>query len=150
MTQDVSGFGAVITIVADTTFPAGIQITQFADDADPFDMASVQIADKAMGLNGDLIVWAKAQPLPVVINVIPGSDDDVNLNILAQANRVGQGKISAYDNITLSAIYPDGSSVVFNNGKITDGMFGKSIASAGRLKTRAYVFTFQGQTEAGI
>lgn len=145
MTQDVSGFGALVTIVADTTFPAGLVITQFADDADPLDMASVQIADKAMGLNGDLVVWAKAMPLPMVLNVIPGSEDDVNLQILADANRVGQGKISAYDSITATVVYPDGTIVTLNNGKITDAMFGKSISSAGRLKTRAYAFTFQGK-----
>lgn len=143
MTQDISGFGAIVTIVASNTFPAGLPITQFADDADPLDFASIQIADKAMGLNGDLVVWARANPLPVVLNVIAGSDDDVALGILAEANRVGQGKTSAQDLITLTAIYPDGSLITFSSGRITDAMFGKSIASQGRLKSKAYAFTFQ-------
>ena len=143
MANDITGFGAVITIVASTTYPAGFPVTQFADDSDPLDMASIQIADVAMGLNGDLIKWAKANALPVVLNVIPGSEDDLNLQILADANRVGQGKASAYDNISLTAVYPDGSIVQFTGGVITDAMFGKSISSSGRLKTRSYAFKFE-------
>jgi hypothetical protein len=145
MANNVTGFGAVVTIVASTTFPAGVPITQFADDSDPLDMASVQIADTAMGLNGDLVSWARANTLPVVLNVIPGSEDDLNLQILANANRVAQGKSSAYDDITLTAVYPDGSIVTFTGGVITDAMFGKSISSAGRIKTRSYAFKFEQQ-----
>lgn len=74
--EDISGVGLRVTIVASNTFPSGITITQFADDADPFDVPSMQLADKAMGLNGDLITWSKASPLTPTINVIPGSEDD--------------------------------------------------------------------------
>lgn len=143
MANDITGFGVVVNVVASNTFPVGFPVTQFADDADPIDFASVKIADTAMGLNGDLVSWAKAVPLPVVLNVIPGSEDDLNLQVLADANRVGQGKVSAYDSITLTVIYPDGTVVTFTGGKITDAMFGKSIAGSGRLKTRAYAFSFE-------
>jgi len=143
MATNVTGFGVTISIIASTTFPVGFPVTQFADDSDPLDMASVQIADTAMGLNGDLVSWAKANTLPVVLNVIPGSEDDLNLQILADANRVGAGKASAYDSITLTAVYPDGSIVTFTGGVITDAMFGKSVSSAGRLKTRSYAFRFE-------
>lgn len=143
MATNVTGFGVTISIIASTTFPVGFPVTQFADDSDPLDMASVQIADTAMGLNGDLVSWAKANTLPVVLNVIPGSEDDLNLQILADANRVGAGKSSAYDSITLTAVYPDGSIVTFTGGVITDAMFGKSVSSAGRLKTRSYAFRFE-------
>lgn len=143
MTQDVSGFGLIVRVVADVTFPAGISISQFADDADPLDMSAVQIADTAMGLNGDLVKWAKAAPLPAVLNVIPGSPDDINLQILADSNRVGQGKISAYDNITMAIIYPDGSVTTLAGGIITNSVFGKPVSQAGRLKTRSYSFVFQ-------
>ena len=143
MTQNVTGFGAVVSLVASNTFPAGIALTQFADDADPFDMASIKIGDVAMGLNGDLVRWAKAVPNPVVINVIPGSNDDINLAILANANRVAQGKSSANDVITITVVYPNGTITTFTNGVITDAMFGKSVSSAGRLKSRAYAFEFE-------
>jgi hypothetical protein len=61
--QNISGFGLSINIIASNSFPIGLLITEFADDSDPFDLPSIQIADKAMGLNGDLIIWSKANQL---------------------------------------------------------------------------------------
>lgn len=144
--NNVSGFSTVVNIIADVTFPVGFPVTQFADDADPLDFASVRIGDTAMGVNGDLISWSRAATLPMVLNVIPGSPDDVNLQILADANRVGQGKNSSNDVITATVVYPDGSVKILNNGKITDGQFGKSVASSGRLKTKSYAFSFESAT----
>ncbi len=146
MANDISGFGLQATVVASNTFPAGFPVTQFADDTDPLDFAAIQIADKAMGLNGDLITWSRAIPLPAVISVIPGSDDDVNLAILAEANRVGQGKQSAYDEITMTLVYPDGRTIILSGGKMTDAMFGNSVSSSGRQKSKTYTFTFQNKT----
>jgi len=143
MTQDISGFGLVVNIIADKTYPVGLTITQFADDSDPLDIASVKIADTAMGLNGDLLAWAKAVTLPAILNVIPGSEDDAALQILANANRAGQGKSVAGDNITMTVIYPDGSTSQYQGGRITDAVFGKSVAGSGRLKTKPYGFSFQ-------
>ncbi|EAA1041279.1 hypothetical protein GPN87_003089 [Salmonella enterica] len=144
--EDISGVGLRVTVVASKTFPAGFTITQFADDADAFDIPSMQLADKAMGLNGDLITWSKAAPLTPTINVIPGSDDDKNLQVLAEANRVAKGKRSALDVITLTVIYPDDSGATYSPGKITDSMAGKGVASSGRLKTNAYIFAFENRT----
>lgn len=148
MTENVSGYGLVAALIATTTFPAGVTITQFADNADPADMAAVKIADTALGLNGDLIWWSRAVTLPVVLSVIPGSDDDVNLSILAEANRVGQGKLSAQDDITLALIYPDGTNITYSGGKLTDAPFGKSVSSEGRLKSKIYTFSFQNKVGA--
>lgn len=144
MTHDISGFGTVVNLIASNTYPSGVVITQFADDSDPVDFAAIQIADKAMGANGDLLVWAKATPLPMVLNVVAGSPDDENLEILANANRVAYGKASAADVITATIVYPDGSQKNFFGGRITEAPFGKSIAgSSFRLKTKSYTFTFQ-------
>lgn len=143
MAENITGFGLKVQIVASTTFPVGITITQFADDADPFDAPSIQIADKAMGLNGDLITWNKANPILATINVIAGSSDDNNLSILFETNRVGKGKLSVNDTITMTAIYPDGSTRTYTEGRITDGMPGDSVASEGRQKTKAYLFAFE-------
>lgn len=143
MAQDISGFGLVINVIASQTFPAGFVVTQFADDSDPFDIPAVQIADKAMGVNGDLVVWSRAVPIDVSISVIPGSPDDANLGILAQANRPGRGKAPALDSITLTAAYPDGTIVTLRSGRIITAPFGKSVASAGRLKSKTYTFTFE-------
>jgi hypothetical protein len=146
--QNLTGFGLIVSLQASNTFPSGIILTQFADDADPLDFASVKFADSAMGLNGDLIIWAKAIPLPMVLNVIPAGQDDQNLQILANANRVGLNKASAYDVITASVQYPDGSQTTVINGVMTDAMFGSSVASAGRLKTKSYTFMFENRVGA--
>lgn len=141
--NDISAFGARVQLIASNTFPAGVSITQFADDADPFDLPSIQIADKAMGVNGDLITWSKASPLPITLSVIPNSDDDKNLAILFEANRVGKGKQSARDVVSIIVIYPDSRMVALTQGKITDGMPGNSMASAGRMKSKTYGFAFE-------
>lgn len=144
--QDISGFGVRIIVRASVTFPQGISLTQFADDADPFDTPSQQIMDKAMGLNGDLVVWSKANPITPTLNVIPNTEDDRNLQVLAEANRVGRGKTSARDIITMTVIYPDGRSLTLNQGKITDAILTQPIASAGRLKTKPFAFAFENMT----
>lgn len=141
--RDISGFGLRVQLEASFTFPAGYTLTEFADDGDSLDIPAIAIADKAMGLNGDLLVWSKGTPIGVTINIIPSGDDDKALAILLEANRVGRGKTSARDIITLNVMYPDGSFVIFDNGKILEGMPGIAIASAGRMKTKPYQFAFE-------
>lgn len=148
MTHDISGFGMRVNVVADKTFPSGFMVTQFADDADPFDIPAVQIADKAMGLNGDLIVWSKAAPIDITINVIPDSEDDVNLQALTEANRVSKGKNSARDSITLVRTDAGGKALTLTNGRLTNAPVGHSVASAGRKKTNAYTFTFESKSNS--
>ncbi len=150
MASNISGFGLSIRLVASVTFPAGITLTQFSDDTDPFDIPSIQIADKAMGINGDLITWSKANPIITTMGFIPDSQDDINLSIILEANRVAKNKTSAFDSITLTGIYPDGSSVTLANGTITDGMPANAVASAGRLKSKTYSFVFENKTSTQI
>lgn len=149
MPNDISGFGLKITLVASTTFPAGITLTQFADDADPVDSASIAIADKAMGLNGNLITWSKATPIPATVAVVPDSDDDKNLATLLENNRVGAGKISTQDTIVMTILYPTGKVTTLTNGKLMDGMVTSSVASAGRLKSKPYIFAFENKVSVG-
>lgn len=142
--QDVSGYGLQVHVLASITFPAGFTVTQFADDADPFDAPNIQIADKAMGLNGDLLVWRKPAPIIITLNVVPNTPDDRNLSFLAEANRVGRGKLTLpQDIVTLTGIYPDGGRRVYTQGLITDFMPGHPVASAGRLKSKPYSFAFE-------
>lgn len=141
--QDISVFGLRVQVVASQTFPAGINITQFADDADPFDSPSMQIRDKAMGVNGDLISWSKANPIPCTLNVVPNGEDDRNLAVLFEANRVGKGKQGARDVISITVIYPDGRAASATQGVITDGMAMDSAQSSGRLKSKPYAFAFE-------
>lgn len=141
--QNISGFGLADTIVASKTFPVGLYLTEYADDTDPLDIPSIQIADKAMGLNGDLVIWSKPQPINLVLSVVPGSFTDINLAILLEANRVGRGKIGARDVIQMTVSYPAGNFITLTNGAITDGPPASSVSSAGRLKSKSYSFTFE-------
>lgn len=141
--NDISATGLSLTIVASETFPAGFNFTEFADDADPFDLPALTIAASAMNVNGDLVTWSSPQPVMPTLNAIPGSDGDNNLQILFEANRAAKGKRVARDSITIVANYPDGSTVTLSNGKMISGFPGKSVASAGRLKSKAYAFAFQ-------
>lgn len=143
MPYDISGTGFTLTIKFSNTFPQGIQITAFADDADPWDAPSLDIATPSMNVNGDLVTFSTPQALLRTVNLIPGSEDDTNLSIAYEANRVGRGKRSARDIVTIVANWPDGSTETLSNGKMTTGMSGKSLASAGRIKSRSYGFAFQ-------
>lgn len=148
MVQDVSGFGSVINLIADTTFPTGIPITNFAGDTDPYDAETIEIAGHQMGLNGDLIVWAQAKGLPFRVAVIPNSVADRNLQILADANRVGPGKPSVGDVIQLALQYPAGNATQWYNGRLLTAPFGLSAAGSGQLKTRVYGFIFESKSGA--
>ena len=147
MSFDITGFGIQVRVIAAPSFPVGFTISQFADDADPFDIASQTIAETAMTLNGDLVHWSSATPIVVTLNVIPNSDDDRNLSILFSANRVGVGKIVTRDVITMIGTYPDERSITLTGGRMIDGMAGSSIASGGRFKSKAYVFNFENKIE---
>lgn len=148
MSNDTSGFGLAIQVQASTTFPAGFTVTQFADDADPFDLPDQTIAEVATGLNGDLVTWSTPNAIMCMLNIIPGTDDDRNLGILYEANRVARGKDSARDTITMTAIYPDGRTLTLSQGVITVGNPGNSVASTGRQKSKKYNFAFENKTES--
>lgn len=143
--QNVSAFGFVATVKGSTTFPNGFPLTMFADDADPFDVPALQIADKGMGVNGDLVVWSKANPINIGFNLIPGSEDDENMRVLFEANRPGKGKSLAYDEITISVTYPgqNGRNYTLVKGVMTDGSPTNGIQQSQRQKTKTYNFSFE-------
>lgn len=141
--QEVSGFGFQVRVIASKTFPAGFTVTEFADDADPFDLPEIQVADAATGLNGDMVTWSTGGPLSVSLNVIPKSESDKNLAVLLEANRSARGKKPARDVVTLVGLYPDGSTITLSEGIIYGGVPGNSIASAGRMKSKPYQFRFE-------
>lgn len=143
MSYDVSGTGLSLTVKASVTFPQGFTVTAFADDADPLDAPSLDIYTPTMNVNGDMVGFSAPQPLTRTLNVIPGSEDDNNLSILYEANRVGKGKRSARDVITIVAAWPDGSTETLTGGKMNTGMSGKSLASSGKIKSRSYGFAFE-------
>lgn len=146
--ENISATGLEVTVRASQTFPQGFTVTAFADDADPLDGPNIDVSDSAMGVNGDLAVWNTPQPLEITLNVIPGTEDDRNLELLAEANRVAKGKSFARDNITMTFRYPvPGKRFTLINGHIRSVPPVYSAASAGRIKSRAYTFRFENKSE---
>lgn len=143
MSEDISGFGSSVRVLASNTFPAGFELTQFADDADAIDAPALDISGNAVGLNGDLVTWTSANPIPLTINLITNSQDDRNMNVLFEANRAGKNKASAKDKITLLISYADGSLTTLTGGSCVSFIPAKSIASEGRFKTNPYAFAFE-------
>lgn len=148
MTTNISGFGLSAVITASTTFPNGITISAFADDADSMDSPDFTYADTGSGTNGHLLVWSKPGALEIAVNVIPTTEDDVNLSALFEANRVGLGKTSARDNVGIVFTYPDGSRATFTNGTVQAASLLPQLASSGRLKSRMYRFRFESMVKS--
>lgn len=141
--EDISGIGITVTIFASKTYPAGLTISQFADDADPLDLPDIEILSEGMNVNGELVTWLTPKPLTVDVNVIPNTEDAKNLDILFDANRPAYKKVAVRDVITLVVNYPDGKKKVLNNGRPKTYAPASGIASAGRYKSRHYQFVFE-------
>ncbi len=150
MANDISGNGLILTLKASKTFPVGFVVSQFADDSDPFDVSEINVAESAMGVNGDLVVWSKAVPTNIKISLIPGSVDDINLSILLENNRVGKGKILRRDEITMVAVYPSGRMVTLSKGVLVSGPPFPGVAGSGRMKSNSYAFTFENVTGSPV
>lgn len=143
MPYDVSATGFSLTLHATMTFPAGVQLTAFADDVDPMDLPVAEAAQVAMDVNGNLVSWSTPQPQQVVINVLPDTEEDYALGVLLEANMARRGRRPRGDLITLVATYGNGATTTARNGKIISGPRGNSVASAGRVKSKQYTFAFQ-------
>ena len=141
--EDISGIGITVTIFASKTYPAGLTISQFADDADPLDLPDIEILYEGMNVNGELVTWLTPKPLAVSINVIPNTEDAKNLDILFDANRPAYKKVAVRDVITFVVNYPDGKKKILNNGRPKTYSPASGIASAGRYKSRHYQFVFE-------
>lgn len=141
--EDISGIGITVTLFASKTFPAGLTLSQFADDADPLDVPEVEILSEGMNVNGEMVTWLTPKPLPIDLNIIPNTGDAKNLDILFDANRPAYKKVAVRDVITLVVNYPDGKKKILNNGRPKTYSPAYAVASAGRLKSRHYQFVFE-------
>lgn len=141
--HNVSATGIKMRLVASLTFPAGFDITQFADDGDPLNSEKLTIAETAAALNGDLVAWGKPNVIPLTVAVLPDTDEDRNLSILWNVNRIGKNKVAVQDIITLVVTYPNGDQKILSNGVMISGPALNSGSSEGRLKTKEYEFSFE-------
>lgn len=141
--EEISVLGTKAYLTADKTFPAGFEINKFPGDSDGIDVQESQIANTEMGVNGDLIGWRTATPQQLTLSVIPGSDEDKNLQILLDRNRATKGRTFEQDIITLVVTLANGTTHTFSNGLIISGELGYSITSQGKIRTKRYGFMFE-------
>ncbi len=141
--EEISVLGAKVWITADKTFPAGFAITEFPADSDAIDISEIQTGNAEMGVNGDMITWRTPIVNTLTISTIPGSNEDKNLQILLDRNRVAKGRMYEQDNITLVITLNNGTTYTFSNGIISNGELGYSLTSQGKIRTKRYVFMFE-------
>lgn len=150
--MDASGFGSTGLLIASITYPGGITLSQWADDADPIDVPDLPIADGASGGGGDAIYWAKVGLVKITLNILPDlsdpNSDDNALRILYEANRPARGKFLAKDVITYTHTFTNGVSYIFSNGKLFNGPPATPWQNSGRFKTSPYGFAFENVVKA--
>lgn len=138
---NISSTGMRVLLVASQSLIA-IELSIFSDDADPFDMANIQIGETAPTLNGHLLSWGKAAKMPATFSVAPGTIEARNLAAAFALNATQEGKESIGDVWTCTVNYPNGSNAVLGNGALVDGPPFVSGSSQGRQKTLSYGFEF--------
>jgi hypothetical protein len=140
--QNISGFGAKVTVLALQTFPMGFTLSEFADDVDPIIFEEVQPVGYEMMYDGGLYSFESAAPVLAHVSVIPGSEDDMNLRILLSNKKSGPSILPIEDVTSMSIQYPNNGMVMLTNGTIVKGPLADSIIQTGRKKANTYTFAF--------
>lgn len=143
MAQDISSTGLSFRVVASNTYPSGLTLTEVADGTDPLDIPEVVVAEAAMTANGTLVTWSAPKPIAIKVALVPGSEDDIAMQYLFDANRAAKGKRLARDKLQFIGNYPDGGTITLAEGKCISYMPGRSATSAGRYKDSVYAMTFE-------
>lgn len=139
--QNISGFGTSLTIIATQSFPFGFGVTKFADDVAPITHKEVEPTAYQELIDGSLFFFTQAAPVEVAISVIPGSEDDINLKILLQAQKGGIQLLPVPDVTSMVLSYPKGK-VMLTNGSIIRGPLMDSIGDTSRKNSNTYTFVF--------
>lgn len=151
---DVSAAGSKVSV----KFGSGDSwaITEFYDEANPFETDEIQVADNAVSLNGQAIFWRKPNLYQVTLNVIPGSNDDVFLSKHLASAHISPGHVTDVKELecTLSIYIPyinasgtqetAGTQVyTYCNGRLISGNSGPSTNAEGKMSSKQYVFAFE-------
>lgn len=153
--QDISTLGASVTITG-----AGLSIsdiTDFSDDGTPIQVSDLEVAGSSMNINGEMVTWAKANPVEVSLSLIPGSDSDNKITNFLRAIAPGgsMGKVSTNAYISSMVIStPDVTranlestrphrTYTFTNGRMLRGTPGLSSDADGRMISKTYTFVFE-------
>lgn len=143
MAIDVSAMGLKVLVQATPSFPLGIEVTHFADDGESLAITDMTTMETGMGVNGDLVVWRVATPCEVELNVIPGTEDCNDLEMLFNLNMTQKNRVSSKDLITMIVTHPNGKQTILTNGYIVGGKPAQDYSSNGRANSRTFRFIFE-------
>lgn len=157
---DISTVGAQVEIR-----PAGgntITITRFSEEGTPFECPDVDLSDNRKNLNGEMISSRVPSVYTVSVTVIPGSEEDVELQRLAQKSSLMSGSVYSIKEIIIESIsvkVPEinlsddtGATLrayTWTNGRMKSAPTGPSSSAEGRLAARTYTFEMERYDSAG-
>lgn len=148
---DISHLGTVVTLSASkTTGGSPISLTAFPDDADPFDIPEVDVAEYEIGTNGDVATWSVNKRIEVTLSILPCTEDNEVMLSLVATNRPQKGKPITKDVITLTRVSPNGEVIVLGKGRLLSASVSSSMQSSGRYKTPTYKFAFATLTRTPV
>lgn len=139
---NISAVGFSMWISATNTFPLGFEVSDFADDVDPFELPEVPLGVGIKDLNGRVFFQNVAPIIPMYVNVIANSPSDKRLQTLYNSNLSASNKISNSDIITLMLKYNGKRDSLYGNGKMLIGTPDVPIQARGRYRSRRYGFVF--------
>ena len=152
---DISMAGSTVIIKGPSI---NATITGFASEGDPISIPDNEVRAGEMGLNGDLVTWAKPTPITFSISLIPGTTSDKILSAALRAAHIGgKGSSAKFDAVeidTLTIKTPHGNvkdtlklqepvSYVFSNGYVQSGPMAQGTNSEGKASMKTYNFTFE-------
>lgn len=138
---NISARGArVIISYGDNYNP--IVLDDFADDQDPIMIDELDLGETAFDINGKLFRKSKLEPVTMHIAVIPGSEDEMNLNDAILTHGIGMFGCPTLIK-TLTVKYPNDREVTFYNGFHIGASMGYAATSQGRIRTKNYSFSFK-------
>ena len=135
--KDVSFAGSRVSI-------AGIDVSDFMDDANPVEFQDVEVSSVGVNCNGSMVRNAKPNTIMMSVTVIPGSNSDNALYNLWKQFRL-QGNWNGTWERALTASVSIGSgrgSRQFSNGTMVSGPGGPSSNGEGKMTGRTYTFAF--------
>lgn len=145
---DISAAGLSITFVTTISYPLGFTITAFADDADPLNIADINVGDMALDLNGNAYEWSVAEPVPVDLNLHANTEGSEDLDGLFDANKPGPNKQTVRDTITMTVNFPNKPTEIYSGGTTISYAPGTGTNSSGKQKVKKYSFKFSQMTRA--
>lgn len=140
---NVSTSGASVVIKSTVSIPTAYPITHFADDQGPFEVDPKEITGYGMGLNNDLVVYAKPNVVLFRLSVIANSPDDLVLRVAHKTNQAGSPSHFA-DVFDATVVIPNiAVPQRYINGKIVSGPPGDSSSADGKNQSHQYMFVFE-------